>query len=233
MNSPTKNDSSVQMPRSYKPAETLADRAYFLMEELIMKAALQPGTFVSDLQLSAELGIGRTPVREALKRLEADGLVTSVPSRGIMITVVDLAQELMVLEVRRELERLLAVRASRFATTIEKARFSELIPLMSDAAENNQSEQFMRYDQEFNTLLSTASRNHVLAKSIRPLRSMSRRFWYQHYSERSGSLKRGAQTHTAVMEAIVLGDESLAARRMDLLMDDVENFARATIERFT
>ncbi len=232
MSSQTRNEPSINAPRSYKPAETLADRAYFLIEELIMTAALRPGTFVSELQLSAELGIGRTPVREALKRLEADGLVTTVPSRGIMITVVDVAQELMVLEVRRELERLLAVRAARYATSVEKSRFLELIPLMREAAENDQSEQFMRYDQEFNTLLATASRNPVLAKSIRPLRSMSRRFWYQHYSERSGSLGRGSQTHTAVMEAIVLGDEALAAKRMDILMDDVENFARATIERF-
>ena len=90
----------------------------------------------------------------------------------------------------------------------------------------------MRYDQEFNTLLADASRNPVLAKSIRPLRSMSRRFWYQHHAKRSGSLSRGAQTHTAVMEAIVLGDSALAAQRMDMLMDDVENLARATIERF-
>src|SRR3954468_23864283 len=65
----------VKSPNRFKATETLADRAYLALEESIMTADLPPNTFVSEQKLAADLAIGRTPVREALKRLEADGLV--------------------------------------------------------------------------------------------------------------------------------------------------------------
>jgi DNA-binding GntR family transcriptional regulator len=230
----TDSRNGTEMPprKGFAVAETLADRAYIAIEEMIMTAALPPGTFVSESQLSTELEIGRTPVREALKRLEADGLVAVVASRGILVTEVNLADQLLMLEVRRELERLLARRAARFASAAERQRFTELVALMRDAADSGEAEQFMRHDQEFNTLLSAAARNPMLTRSIRPLRSMSRRFWFQHSSQQNDSLRRGALTHTSVMEAIAAGDAALAATQMDLLMDYVEEFARSTIERF-
>lgn len=229
---PIQAQSPTAMPkREYGATESLSDRAYTLIEEMIMIATLPPGSFVSEAQLSAELAIGRTPVREALKRLEADGLVAVLPSRGIMVTDVSLTQQLLVLEVRRELERLLATRAARHASRADRLRFGEVAVLMREAAQAGAAEQFMRYDHEFNTLLSASARNPVLTKALRPLRSMSRRFWFQHSAEQEDSLVRGAETHTAVMEAIVAGDAALAAKRMDLLMDYVESFARFTIER--
>jgi DNA-binding GntR family transcriptional regulator len=216
----------------FQAVDTLAERAYIAIEEMIMTAALPPDTFVSELKLSEDLGIGRTPVREALKRLEADGLVVIIPSRGIFITEVDLRQQLMVLEVRRQLERLIAIRAARHATAAERQRFSELASLMQTAADADNDEQFMRYDQEFNLLLDHAARNPIATKSMRPLRSMSRRFWFQNYSRQQESLKMGAKTHTAVMRAVAKGDVDAAGKAMDTLMDYVEDFARSTLNEF-
>ncbi len=221
-----------QAANRFKPVDTLAERAYIAIEEMIMTAQLLPNTFVSELKLSEDLGIGRTPVREALKRLEADGLVVIVPSRGILVTEVDLKQQLMVLEVRRELERLIAVRAARHSTPAERQRFRELAVLMQQAAANKDSEQFMRYDQEFNRLLDYAARNPIASKSMRPLRSMSRRFWFQNYSRQEESLDKGAQTHIAVMLAVADGNAEAAGAAMDALMDYVDSFARSTLREF-
>lgn len=222
----------AKSPNRFKAAETLADRAYLAIEEAIMTADLPPNTFVSELKLADDLGIGRTPVREALKRLEADGLVDILPSRGIYITEVDLKQQLMVLEVRRELERLIAVRAARHATPAERERFLELARLMQDAADADESELFMRYDQEFNLLLDHAARNPIATKSMRPLRSMSRRFWFQNFTRQHDSLEMGAKTHTAVMRAVAAGDVAATGRLMDELMDYVDSFARSTLHEF-
>jgi DNA-binding GntR family transcriptional regulator len=217
----------------FQAVDSLAERAYITIEEMIMAGALPPDTFVSEQKLSEDVGIGRTPVREALKRLEADSLVVIIPSRGILITEVDLKQQLMVLEVRRQLERLIAVRAARYATTTERQRFSELASLMQNAADTDNGEQFMRYDQEFNLLLDHAARNPIATKSMRPLRSMSRRFWFQNYSRQQESLKMGAKTHTAVMRAVATGDVDAAGKAMDTLMDYVEDFARSTLNEFS
>jgi DNA-binding GntR family transcriptional regulator len=203
-----------------------------VIEEMIMIAELPPNTFVSELKLSEDIGIGRTPVREALKRLEADGLVDIAPSRGIHITEVDLKQQLMVLEVRRELERLVAVRAARHATAVERERFRTLAGEMQEAANNGDGERFMRCDWEFNRLLDEAARNPIAIKSMRPLRSLSRRFWFQNYPQQEESLEMGSRTHVSVMQAVAAGDEAAAAKKMDELMDYVESFARATIRRY-
>jgi DNA-binding GntR family transcriptional regulator len=202
-----------------EPSGSLADRAYFLIEEMIMTGVLAPNTFVSEHGVSEHLGIGRTPVREALKRLEADGMVEAIPSRGIRITEPDLKQHLLMLEVRRQLERLLATRAAKFATLAERKMFDDLAKRMKDAAATKDGEAFMRTDQEFNVLLDQAARNPVATRFMRPLRAMSRRFWFQNFPQQQDSLEMGTKTHTAVMAAVAAGD----------LMDYVESFARSTL----
>ena len=87
---------------------TLTDRAYRELEEMIVTLQLSPGTVLSEQALAARLKIGRTPIREALQRLARDGLVVIMPRRGIMVSEINLRLQLRLLEVRRELERLMA-----------------------------------------------------------------------------------------------------------------------------
>jgi DNA-binding GntR family transcriptional regulator len=223
--------SAAPEPRSAPPAaaSSLADQAYFLVEEMIMAGKVPPNSFLSESGLSEQLGIGRTPVREALKRLEADGMLEVIPSRGIRLAEVDLKQHLMVLEVRRQLERLVAVRAARYATPAERKQFEDLARRMNKAAASADGEAFMRTDQEFNVLLDTVARNPIATRAMRPLRAMSRRFWFRNFPEQRDSLEMGAKTHTAVMVAVAAGDAKAAGEAMDALMDYVEGFARSTL----
>lgn len=208
---------------------SMADQAYAGIEELIVSGTLPPRGFVSEKQLSAQLGIGRTPVREALKRLELDGMVTIVPSRGIMVTEVDVKLQLYVLDVRRELERLIARRAARYALPDERERCRAIAGAMLDAARSGDGMHFMHLDQEVNQLLDQCARNPVATQTIRPLRSLSRRFWFQNYHAHSGSLEDGAATHAALMMAIHAGDVEAAATASDRLMAYVEAYARETL----
>ncbi len=207
----------------------MADQAYSRIEELIVSGTLPPRGFVSEKQLSAQTGIGRTPVREALKRLELDGMVTIVPSRGIMVTEVDVKLQLYVLDVRRELERLIARRAARYALPAERERCRAIAEAMLDAARSGDGMRFMHLDQEVNQLLDQCARNPVATQTIRPLRSLSRRFWFQNYHVHSGSLEDGARTHADLMLAVHSGDVEAAAAASDRLMAYVEAYARETL----
>ena len=172
--------SSKQHPRSVAIASTsdvrLTDRAYHEIEELIVTLQLPPGTVLSELVLADRLGIGRTPIREALQRLSRDGLVNILPRRGVLVSEIDLRAQLRLLEVRRELERLMARGAAERAGEEERAQFSEIAAGMYRASENEDDVSFMRLDQQFNALVSSAARNEFASRSMGLMHGLSRRF---------------------------------------------------------
>ena len=84
---------------------SLTDQAYRELEELIVTMRLQPGAVLSETALSTRLGIGRTPIREALQSLAREGLIVILPRKGILVSEINPGKQLLVLEVRRELER--------------------------------------------------------------------------------------------------------------------------------
>src|SRR5215467_12551061 len=132
------------------PAETLTERAYRQLEEQIVTLRLKPGDFLSEYALSASLGIGRTPIREALQRLAREGLVIVLPRKAIIVTETDPRRQLLVLEVRRLLEGASAERAS----PAERVRFEEIARGMEAAARGNDDLAFMRLDRALNALLA-------------------------------------------------------------------------------
>src|SRR5262249_55661598 len=90
-------------PKGPQPAETLTEKAYRVIEEQIVTLRLKPGEFVSEQMLSATYKFGRTPVREALQRLAREGLIAIFPRKGILVSDLNPRNQLLVLEVRREL----------------------------------------------------------------------------------------------------------------------------------
>jgi DNA-binding GntR family transcriptional regulator len=207
----------------------LADHACNVIGELIISGALSPKTLVSEISLSKQLDIGRTPIREALKRLEADGLITILPSRGVLITEVDVKHQLLLIEVRRELERLIATRAARLATPKERAQMIVIAGEMERAAQSEDETRFARADRQLDILLDSGARSFVASQTVRPLRSLSRRFWFQNYRSQPGSLMASSQVHTRVAQAVGSEDVRAAAKASDAQMDYIESFARATI----
>jgi DNA-binding GntR family transcriptional regulator len=209
--------------------ETLTDRAYRLIEELIVTLALPPETILSEQTLAQRLGIGRTPIREALQRLARDGLVVILPRRGILVSQINLKAQMRLLETRRELERLMARSAAERATTEETARFAAIARDMRRASDQADDMTFMRLDRALNDLVSQAARNEFAARAMGLMHGLSRRFWYQHYRE-AGDLPLSARLHADLAEAIAARDADKAGQASDLLIDYIESFARKTIE---
>jgi DNA-binding GntR family transcriptional regulator len=196
---------------------------------MIVTLKIAPGAVVSEGELAQKLGVGRTPIREALQRLARESLVSIMPRRGIVVCEVNVKRQLRLLEVRRELERLIARSAARRATGEEREAFRELAKRFETSAKAHDDVAFMRTDREFNTLCSQASHNEFAAGAMSLMHSLSRRFWYIHYKQ-AADMPLTAKLHADIARAIAAADEERAAKASDKLLDAIEKFTRDTTD---
>ncbi len=213
------------------PAESeasLTERAYRELEELIVTLQLAPGAVVTETSLAARLGIGRTPIREALQRLARERLVMIRPRRGIVVAEENLTTQLRLIELRREVERLVARAAARRATTEQRHRLAAIAAAMEQAARADDEIGFMRLDRDFNLLMLDAARNQFAAGAMTMMHGLSRRFWYIHH-RMVADLPQAARLHAEMARAVAAGDVEEAQRASDRLIDYIETLARATV----
>jgi DNA-binding GntR family transcriptional regulator len=227
---PRKRNRSAEPPAGRPARVSLADTAYAELEEMIATLELRPGSIVTEGELTARLGIGRTPLREAIQRLAAMRLVTTLPRRGLVVSEVNLTDHLGVLETRRVLDRLIARGAARRATPQQRQQLGEFAARMERAADEGDISGFMMLDQDFDQLIVRAGHNPAAGNAIAPLHVHCRRFWYQY--KHQGDLQRSARLHEELITAVVEGDEDRAARASDELMHYLEDFTRAAFELY-
>jgi len=208
--------------------EPLTEQAYRAIEEAIVTLQLKPGAVLSEQALSGLIGIGRTPIREALQKLAHEGLVMILPRKGILVADLNPRSHLLLLEVRREIERLLSRAGAVRATADQRARLQEIARGMDQAARTKDDIAFMRLDREMNALMLEAAHNDYATRSARLFQGLSRRYWYVHYAV-AADLPLCARLHAAQARAIAKGDPGEACKASDRLIDYVENFTRATV----
>jgi DNA-binding GntR family transcriptional regulator len=214
--------------RAEVTTQTLTEQAYTLLEEMVVRLELAPGSAVSEAMLSSRLGIGRTPIREALQRLARERLVRILPRRGVIVSEIDVKSQLRLLEVRREIERLMARAAARRASADERGQFATLARGFRRSARARDDVSFLRIDREFNELCLAAARNEFAATAMGLMNSMSRRFWFLHFRQ-AADLPVTARLHANLAQAIADGDEEQAAHSVDALLDNIESFTRNTV----
>ena len=133
--------------------------------------------------------------------------MTILPRKGILVSETDPRKQLLVLEVRRELERLLARLGAQRASEEQRTRFRQIADGMDRAARSNDDIAFMRLDRELNLLISDAAHNDYAARAMRFLHGHSRRFWYMHYKA-AADLPLCARLHAAQARAIAAGEQA-------------------------
>jgi DNA-binding GntR family transcriptional regulator len=161
-------------------AATAAERAYELLKEEIITTRMKPGAMIEEAMLVNDLGLGRTPVREALKRLEAERLVVVLPRRGMYVAEVTLAELRELEEVRVALETLSARLAVQRITPRQLEELSSLFAeITARAADGRQaSERSLEMDRRLHELIWRASDNSLLAVECGRLFNLSMRMWY-------------------------------------------------------
>lgn len=212
--------------------EPQSRRAYRLIEAMIVTLELRPGSRLSEISLSKTLGIGRTPIREALHRLSFEGTVKIVPRSGAYVSEIDLVDQLAMIEVRKGIENVLAGRAARFARDPDRSRFLELANMFEEAAATQSGHAFVEADREFNSLILATARNKYAAQAIAPIEAQTRRFWYLHFKH-FGDLERVCTLHAFVARQIANNDEAAAREGSDRIVDYAEEYTRTTLMFFS
>ncbi|MGF7159562.1 DNA-binding GntR family transcriptional regulator [Rhodoligotrophos appendicifer] len=207
-------------------APSMANEAYARLEEMIILGKLSPDTRLSEQMLAQALGLGRTPIREALQMLRANHLVEIHPRAGVFVTRLDFRSQLLVFEVRRELEILVAGRAARRASHDQRTEFRQMARDMRASSEKGDKIWLMNVDRRFKELAIAAANNRYLAVALAPIYAHSRRFYFTHLETTNVSI---ALAHAAAMEAIAEGNEAGATAAARRFLAEMEEFTKAVI----
>lgn len=204
--------------------ESLAKQAYIALRDRIVCLDLPPGALLSENTLGDSMGISRTPIREALKRLERDYLIAIMPRRGIIVTDVDLKDQLLLLDIRRGIESTLFARAAERANPTQRKRFKELAATMKASAQRNDLAQHYIIDREFDGLIDTCAANRFMTDTLRPVHSLVWRFWQ--LNRGTEAAKTVLDHHVVVTHAVASGEPAQVLAATKALFDFNEVYIR-------
>ena len=194
--------SAVQLP-----SDLLSDRAYGALRDRLIDLSIAPGAPIDEDALTRELGVGRTPVREAVRRLVLEGLVVVYPRRGTFATAINLTSLSDITDVRLQLEPHAAERAARLANDGDRREARELIGKLDTAAASQRS--LIELDAHVHRFVYRCSRNPYLAQDLDRYLNMSLRIWHLTWN-RLPALDDRVREHRELLEAIAAGDAGSA-----------------------
>lgn len=204
---------------SINKSDGLADQAYKVIRDAILNKSLAPGSRLSIPEISRQLDISRSPVREAIARIEYEGLAESVSHRGAVVVEIGLDELTTVYDVREVLEGLAARLATRAADATLIDDLEQNWEAHLNAVESDDVEQHMKLDSAFHRRIRDASGNHRLSENLRQLQGQIRVAMTTTFARRGG-MHAALAEHRALIDAIQGGDPTVA-----------ENIAREHITR--
>ena len=191
-----------------KSARSQGERAYLLIRDQIVTLKLAPGSVIEEGRLRQELGLGRTPIREALQRLAHENLVTFVPHRGTFVSDINLTDLHRLTEVRTEIEGYAARLAAERATAGDREQMRALMAELGTIDEGD-AYPLMRLDQRIHRLVYEATRNAFLQAMLEETFNLSLRIWFLGL-DRGVRLKQAVEEHRRLLDAIVKRDADAA-----------------------
>ncbi len=194
-------------------AQSLSDRAYFAIRELIVTLELSPGSIVSERELQKRLGVGRTPVREALQRLEGERLIEVYPRRGIFVSNVNVLDLGVLSEVRIALEGFAARLAAERATAADKAATAGLIADLGELSAAADERLLIDLDQRIHRHVYRCTHNSFLETTLDGYYVLTLRIWFLAL-DRVNRLGDAVKEHLELLVAIRDGDPARAEEAM-------------------
>jgi DNA-binding GntR family transcriptional regulator len=207
----------------------ISERAYEQLRDRIVTLRLAPGTVLREDELMRELEIGRTPLREAVKRLALENLVAVQPRIGTYVTSVDAADIVHIAEVRAELEAQAAELAARRLDDGLRERGEALLEQVRTLDRSADADALMELDEAIHRFAWEGSRNPYLIETLERYFVLSLRVWYV-VLDRVPGLGSAVFDHTKLLEAI-LGRDAAAARA--LMHEHVTEFEREIMAAFS
>lgn len=203
---------------------SLADRAYAAIQDQLIMLDIPPMAPIDDSALAESLGVGRTPVREALKRLEVDRLVVTYPRRGTFATGVDITDLAYISEIRVQLEPLAARRASESAGKSIRAELAELADTIQDIdAHALARHELMHWDLRVHRAIYRAAGNPHLEDTLVRYNNLATRIFCL-FLDRITHFDRHISEHIGLLRAIADGDGAKAEK---IAREHVTGFEKA------
>ena len=187
-------------------AASLADRAYYAIREMIVSLELRPGAVIDERALMERLEIGRTPTREALRRLAQERLVEVYPRRGMFVTSVEIRDLASLTEVRSVLESHVARLAAERATDEDRSALESLLDELDTS-------ELMALDERIHRQVYSTAHNPFLESTLEEYYVLALRIWYLAL-DRTRELEQAVLGHRELLEAIRDGDADRAEETM-------------------
>ncbi len=191
---------------NYKP---LREIVFEYLRNSILNGELEPGERLMELQLAQQLGVSRTPVREAIRKLELEGLVEMIPRKGAYVADVSIKDILDILEVRMFLEGLAAYFAAERMSDEEIEELKGISKKFENEIVTMEKEEMIELDNKFHDMIIKGSRNNKLLQIVQGLQEQFQRFrviYFNEYNEHEDLVKY----HTAIVNAISNRDSKKA-----------------------
>jgi DNA-binding GntR family transcriptional regulator len=201
-------------------SELLADRAYAALRDRIVSLRIAPGAPINEDALGRELDMGRTPVREAIKRLALENLVSVFPRRGTFASEINITDLAHISDVRQQLEGHAAYRAAQRLTPPRRQELEALLGRIDAPGEAGRDD-LMELDAEIHRFVHRCTANPYLEETLARYFNLSLRIWYL-VLDRLPHLTERVREHRALLEAIRAGD---AERARAIAADHVGTFA--------
>jgi len=204
----------------------LSEKAYYLKEKIVT-LELAPSSVIDAPALMEETGLGRTPIREALQRLAAEGLVNIVPRRGMFVADISITDLQKIFEVRMILVGFCARLA---AQRITKDQIAQMEAVLRDLeqVQDGDSKALIAIDRHFQQLLYEAAGNEFLAEALNRLYDLDLRLWHL-FLDRLGDVQDSVEQHWGVIEALKAGDGAQAEALIQQHIADFQQRVRAVL----
>jgi DNA-binding GntR family transcriptional regulator len=202
---------------------SLAEQAYLFVRDRLVMLDIPPGSPLNEEELGAALGMGRTPIREALKRLESERLVVAYPRRGTFATDVNISDLAHISEVRRTLEPMATAAAASRATDADRATLTELRAQLDAGVPSGDNAELLRTDLALHRAIYRCVHNPYLEDTLIRYDNLATRIWCVFVPRLSG-MAGHVDEHVPLLTAIIEGDAEKAAA---LTLEHVTGFEAA------
>jgi DNA-binding GntR family transcriptional regulator len=216
-------------PRDAPAGKLVAERAYVELRDRIVTLRLAPGTALREDDLMRQMAIGRTPLREAVKRLALENLVAVQPRRGTFVTEVEAADIVNITEVRAELEGYAAELAAIRMNGDARSAAAGLVDEIEEVTRPHDQDWLMRFDERIHRFTWEASGNPYLAETLERYFTHSLRIWYL-VLDRVPGLGHAVHDQLHLLEALLDRD---GARAREVMREHVLAFQREILAAFS
>lgn len=211
------------MVYEYQTQRPLREIVYLELKHKILIGEIPSMTRLMEIDLAEKMNVSRTPIREAIRQLESDGLVVIEPRKGAYVSKIAIADLLDIMEVREDLEGLAAALAAERINDEQRLVLNKLTRLYELAIENNDKDKIVEGDEKFHKYIVQCSGNNTLIQMVNQVQELSLRFRYLYYDDYAEYV-RMPEVHKHIRDAICTGNAEIARKEATLHIRNLRDF---------